>query len=170
MSLVNTHVTLSCGWTQTKCCTPTCVNQWPNDTGQCGTPYITILLVWLKKIREQQKMIHDETKIRRVRSKSWTIDSWSRSRSRTRDSRPRRQRSQSRSRQTSLNSQVWMIIAEQLHLGCPRERFLAITSGTVPIFLQADRITYFPQHIKKLELAGVGTAIKFLHGGVLLKF
>ena len=133
-------------------------------------PYITIFLVWLKKIREQQKMIHDETKIRRVRSKSWTIDSWSRSRSRTRDSRPRRQRSQSRSRQTSLNSQVWMIIAEQLHLGCPRERFLAITSGTVPIFLQADRITYFPQHIKKLELAGVGTAIKFLYGGVLLKF
>ena len=37
-------------------------------------------------------------------------------------------------------------------------------------FLQADRITYFPQHIKKLELAGVGTAIKFLHGGVLWKF
>ena len=74
-------------------------------------PVQTDFSVWLMKIREEQNSIHDEKNIRRVRSKSWTIDSWShsRSRSKNRDSRPItmiRPRSQSRSRQTSLNSQV----------------------------------------------------------------
>ena len=35
-------------------------------------------------------------------------------------------------------------------LGCPRERFLALTSGTSPDFLQAYKNAYYTQHIKKL--------------------
>ena len=41
------------------------------------------------------------------------------------------------------------MISLELGLGCPRERFLAITSG------------FYTQYIKKLELSGVNLTIKF---------
>ena len=52
-------------------------------------------------------------------------------------------------------------------VGCPRQRFLAIKSGKASDFLQAYNHTYYTQHIKNLELIGVDSGIKFLHGRVL---
>ena len=52
-------------------------------------------------------------------------------------------------------------------LGCPRERFLVINSGKALDFMQAYTKAYYTQHIKNLELIGVNSAIKFLHGRVL---
>ena len=57
-----------------------------------------------------------------------------------------------------------------LSLGCTRESFLAIKSGSwqeLGYFFMADKNTYSWQHIKNLELSEAILAIKFLHGRVL---
>ena len=55
-------------------------------------------------------------------------------------------------------------------IGCPRQRFLAINSGNTSDFLQAYYYAYYTQHIKNLEFIWHHSAIKFLHGRVLLNF
>ena len=62
------------------------------------------------------------------------------------------------------------VYARFAHLGCPRESFLAIKSGSSQKanFLMVDRNTYSWQHIKNLDLSEFILAIKFLHGRVLL--
>ena len=53
---------------------------------------------------------------------------------------------------------------------CPHESVLAIKSGSSANFCMAYRNSYSWEHIKNQELAGVNTAIKFLHGRVLQNF
>ena len=58
-------------------------------------------------------------------------------------------------------------------LGCPRESFLAIKSGSsqeLGQFFMTDRNAYYWQYIKILELSEVILTIKFLHGRVLWNF
>ena len=55
---------------------------------------------------------------------------------------------------------------EGFKLGCPRGSFFAISSD----FLYADKNVYCTQHTKNIELARVGSGIKFLLGRVLLIF
>ena len=57
-----------------------------------------------------------------------------------------------------------------IHVGCPRERFLAINSGKLSAFLQAYLNAYYTQSIKKLGSAELSLIAKFLHGRELWKF
>ena len=77
------------------------------------------------------------------------------------------------------NSRRWFLVLNRfakppiwsrVELGCPRERFSAITSGKLSDFLQAYKKAYYTQHIKKLGSSELILIELFLHGRVLWKF